>query len=168
MQGTCCLAGLFTQIHVTTSRRLEAQWARLAVVPGTVSKVCWALGGCEAAGYPMQGNRDLSRARESALFFRSFRNPAAVMAPVFRSRCLEWEVSGSAGTRRSLSKSPKPSKAARSPRGQRSWPRTSAAGGGSQPRRPKLSYRSRSRSLYRELSFRPPRHPLRFGFLVRL
>ncbi|VFV30555.1 low quality protein: [Lynx pardinus] len=42
------------------------------------------------------------------------------MAPVSRSRSPEGEASGFGGKRRSLSKSPKPSKSARSPRGRRS------------------------------------------------
>ncbi|XP_025789547.1 NF-kappa-B-activating protein [Puma concolor] len=86
------------------------------------------------------------------------------MAPVSRSRSPEGEASGFGGKRRSLSKSPKPSKSARSPRGRRSRSSSrshscSRSGdrngvshqlsGFSQGSR-NQSYRSRSRSRSRE------------------
>ncbi|XP_004462182.1 NF-kappa-B-activating protein [Dasypus novemcinctus] len=82
------------------------------------------------------------------------------MAPVSRSRSPEGVASGSAGKRRSLSKSPKPSKAARSPRGRRSRSRSCPRSGDRNGLGHQLgclsqgsrnhSYRSRSRSRSRE------------------
>ncbi|XP_017376199.1 NF-kappa-B-activating protein-like [Cebus imitator] len=82
------------------------------------------------------------------------------MAPVSGSRSPDGEVSGSGGRRRSSSKSPKPSKSARSPRGRRSRSHSCSRsgdrnglshqlGGLSQGSR-NQSYRSRSRSRSRE------------------
>ncbi|KAF4026718.1 hypothetical protein G4228_018954 [Cervus hanglu yarkandensis] len=82
------------------------------------------------------------------------------MAPVSGSRSPEWEASSSGGKRRSSSKSPKPSKSSRSPRGRRSRSRSCSRSGdrnglshqlsGSSQGSRNQSYRSRSRSRSRE------------------
>lgn len=87
-------------------------------------------------------------------------NPAAVMAPVSGSRSPEREASGSRVKRRSSSRSPKPSKSARSPRGRRSRSHSCSRSGdrnGLSHQSSGLSqgsrnqpYRSRSRSRSRE------------------
>lgn len=84
-----------------------------------------------------------------------FGQRAAVMTPVSGSRRPEREASGFGGKRRSSSRSPRPSKAARSPRGRRSRSRSRSCSrsgdrnGLSQGSR-NQSYRSRSRSRSRE------------------
>lgn len=82
------------------------------------------------------------------------------MAPVSGSRSPEWEASSSGGKRRSSSKSPKPSKSSRSPRGRRSRSRSCSRSGdrnglshqlsGPSQGSRNQSYRSRSRSRSRE------------------
>ena len=131
-----------------------------ADVPGTVSKVSSGSGGDTAAGPGSQGNGEFFQARASAPFTHGFRDPAIAMAPVSGSRSPEWEASSSGGKRRSSSKSPKPSKSSRSPRGRRSRSRSCSRSGdrnglshqlsGSSQGSRNQSYRSRSRSRSRE------------------
>lgn len=94
------------------------------------------------------------------LFYPGFREPGALMARISASRSPEKEAAGSRCKRRSSSRSPKPSKSARSPRGRRSRSRScsrSVDRNGlihqlsilSQGSRNQL-YRSRSRSRSRE------------------
>lgn len=107
-----------------------------------------------------QGNGEFFRARASAPFTHGFRDPAIAMAPVSGSRSPEWEASSSGGKRRSSSKSPKPSKSSRSPRGRRSRSRSCSRSGdrnglshqlsGPSQGSRNQSYRSRSRSRSRE------------------
>ncbi|XP_036775000.2 NF-kappa-B-activating protein isoform X1 [Manis pentadactyla] len=91
----------------------------------------------------------------AARFSCSFGQRAAVMTPVSGSRRPEREASGFGGKRRSSSRSPRPSKAARSPRGRRSRSRSRSCSrsgdrsGLSQGSR-NQSCRSRSRSRSRE------------------
>lgn len=131
-----------------------------ADVPGTVSKVF------SGSGYGVVGlfwesrQPRSSQARESIPFYPGFREPGALMARISGSRSPEREAAGSKGKRRSSSRSPKPSKSARSPRGRRSRSRSCSRSGdrnGLNHQPSGLSqgsrnqpYRSRSRSRSRE------------------
>lgn len=106
-----------------------------------------------------QGNRDLPKLVR-ATPHPGFRDTVALMAPVSGSRSPEREASGFRAKRRSSSRSPKPSKSARSPRGRRSRSHSCSRTGDrnglshqpsgfSQGSR-NQSYRSRSRSSSRE------------------